>query len=244
VSRARIGYVVIALTTGGLFLALRPHIQPYDSRAGLAKALVAGAALLCVLYEGSRRRRPVSEAPNPFAALTLAAAAPLCAVTGFSYTHQPFWHHSDLFHYYIGAKYFPELRYDGLYRCTAVAQDQLGTVAWKQAATGQAFRLDMTAEVRSPGKRIRSLGAGNLLVPLGDVLEHPERCTARFSPERWSAFKSDVTFFRIVADQATGRACSRTTATIRRPPGPSSDRSSPTCGRPVPGPCSSSRAST
>jgi hypothetical protein len=75
-------------------------------------------------------------------------------------------------------------------------------VARKQAATGQTFRLDMTGEVRSPGKRIRSLGADNFLVPLGDVLEHPERCAERFSPERWSAFKSDVTFFRIVADKA------------------------------------------
>ena len=201
-SRARIGYVVIALTTGGLFLALRPQIQPYDSRAGLAKALVAGAALLCVLYEGSRRRRPVSEATKRFAALMLAAAALPCYFNGFRYTYPPFWHHSDLFHYYMGAKYFPELRYDGLYRCTAVAQDQLGTVAWEQAATGQTFRLDMTGEVRSPGKRIRNLGGDNLLAPLGDLLEHPERCTARFSPERWSAFKSDVTFFRIVADQA------------------------------------------
>jgi hypothetical protein len=202
VSRARIGYVVIALTTGGLFLALRPHIQPYDSRAGLVKALVAGAALLCVLYEGSRRRRPVSEATKRFAALMLAAAALLCYFNGFRYTYPPFWHHSDLFHYYMGAKYFPELRYDDLYRCTAVAQDQLGTVAWKQAATGQTLRLDMTGEVRSPGKRIRNLGGNNLLVPIGDLIEHPERCTARFSPERWSAFKSDVTFFRIVADKA------------------------------------------
>jgi peptidoglycan/LPS O-acetylase OafA/YrhL len=77
VSRARAGYIVIALVAGVLFLVLRPHIQPYDSRAGLAKALVAGAALLCVLYEGSRRR-PVSEATKRFAALTLAAVALLC----------------------------------------------------------------------------------------------------------------------------------------------------------------------
>jgi hypothetical protein len=60
----------------------------------------------------------------------------------------------------------------------------------------------MTGEVRSPEKKIRNLGGDNLLAPLGDLLEHPERCAARFSPERWSAFKSDVTFFRIVADKA------------------------------------------
>jgi len=75
VSRARIGYVVTALTAAALFLALRPYIEPYDSRAGLAKALVAGAALLCVLYERSRRRRPVSEAAERVVAHKLAVAA-------------------------------------------------------------------------------------------------------------------------------------------------------------------------
>jgi hypothetical protein len=117
VSRARIACVVIALTASALFLGLRPHIEPYDSRAGLAKALVAGAALLCVLYEGSRRR-PLSEATKRFAALMLAAAALLCYFNGFKYTYPPFWHHADLFHYYMGSKYFPELRYDGLYQST------------------------------------------------------------------------------------------------------------------------------
>lgn len=199
---ARSGRVAIALGAGALFLLLRPHIQPYDSRAGLAKILVAGAALACLLYEGhGGRRPPVSGETKRLAALLLATAALLCYFNGFKYTYPPYWHHSDLFHYYMGAKYFPELRYNGLYRCTAVAQDQIGTVVWEQEATGQRLRLDMSSEVRSPGKRIRNLGGDNLLVPLGDVLDHPERCTARFSPARWRAFKSDVTFFRIVADR-------------------------------------------
>ena len=196
---ARVRYVVVALTAVALFVILRTHIEPYDSRVGMAKVMVASAALACVLYE-RYRGHPVSEDTRRFVALVLAAAAMLCYFNGFKYTYPPYWHHSELFHYYMGAKYFPELRYDGLYRCTAVAQDQLGTVVWRQEATGQRLRLDMSSEVRSPERRIRNLGADNLLVPLGDVLEHPERCTAHFSPERWSAFKADVTFFRIVAD--------------------------------------------
>lgn len=201
---ARYAYVLVALTAAVLFLILRPHIQPYDSRAGMAKAMVAGIAIACVVYEGRRLRRdrPLSETSKRFAGLVLAAAAVLCYFNGFKYTYPPYWHHSDLYHYYMGAKYFPELRYDGLYRCAAVAQDQLGTVAWKNEATGQRFRLDMSSEVRNPGKRIRDLGGDNLLVPLGDTLDHPDRCTSRFSPARWNAFKDDVAFFRIIADRA------------------------------------------
>ena len=201
-ARVRSVYVAVGLTTGVLFLILRSYIQPYDARANIAKAIVATIAAACVLYEGyrARRNRPVAEGSKRFVGLMLAAVAILCYFNGFKYTYPPYWHHSDLFHYYMGAKYFPELRYDGLYKCTAIAQDQLGTVAWKHETAGQRFRLDMSSEVRSPGKRIRNLGSDNLLVPVAEALEHPEWCTSRFSPERWNAFKSDVTFFRIAAD--------------------------------------------
>jgi hypothetical protein len=204
IATARHASVLVVLTAGVLFLILRAHIRPYDSRTGMAKAIVASLAIACVVYESHRlrRNRPVSEASKRVVALVVAAAAVLCYFTGFKYTYPPYWHHSDLYHYYMGAKYFPELGYHGLYRCTAVAQDQLGTVTWKHEATGQRFRLDMSSEVRGPEKRIRNLGGDNLLVPLGDVLEHPDRCTSRFSPERWKAFKDDVAFFRIVADKA------------------------------------------
>ena len=201
---ARYAYVLVALAAAVLFLILRAHIRPYDSRAGMAKVMVTGIAIACVVYEGRRLRRgrPLSETAKRFAGLVLAAAAVLCYFNGFKYTYPPYWHHSDLYHYYMGAKYFPELGYDGLYRCAAVAQDQLGTVAWKNEASGQRFRLDMSSEVRSPEKRIRNLGGDNLLVPVGDALGHPDRCTSRFSPARWHSFKDDVAFFRIIADRA------------------------------------------
>jgi len=200
---ARYAYVLVALAAAVLFLILRAHIRPYDSRTGMAKVMVTGIAIACLVYEGRRLRRgrPLSETVKRFAGLVLAAAAVLCYFNGFKYTYPPYWHHSDLYHYYMGAKYFRELGYDGLYRCAAVAQDQLGTVAWKNEATGQRFRLDMSSEVRSPEKRIRDLGGDNLLVPVGDALEHPDRCTSRFSPARWNSFKDDVAFFRIIADR-------------------------------------------
>jgi len=200
---ARYAYVLVALTAAVVALILRAQIQPYDSRAGMAKAMVAGIAIACVVYEGRRvrRGRPLSERSKRVAGLMLAAAAVLCYFNGFKYTYPPYWHHSDLYHYYMGAKYFRELGYDGLYRCAAVAQDQLGIVVWKDEATGQRFRLDMSNEVRNPEKRIRDLGGDNLLAPLGDALDHPDRCTSRFSPARWNAFRDDVAFFRIIADR-------------------------------------------
>jgi hypothetical protein len=142
----RYASALVPPTAGGLFLILRAHIQPYDSRAGMAKAIVAGLAIACVVYEGHRlgRNRPVSEASKRLVALMLAAAAVLCYFNGFKYTYPPYWHHSDLYHYYMGAKYFPELGYDGLYRCAAVARDQLGTVGGK----------DETA-IAPPGSRDR-----------------------------------------------------------------------------------------
>ena len=203
IRRARYSYLAAAVTVSVLFVILREYIQPYDTRAGLAKAIVASAAAACVLYERyrARRDRPVAEHWRRLAGILLAAAAIFCYFNGFRYTYPPYWHHSDLFHYYMGAKYFPELRYDGLYRCTAIAQDQLGTVGWRNVASGQRFRLDMSREVRDPDKRIRNLGGDNLLMPVTTVLEHPEWCTSRFSPDRWNAFKADVTFFRVVADR-------------------------------------------
>jgi hypothetical protein len=35
-----------------------------------------------------------------------------------------------------------------------------------------------------------------------EVLEHPETCKEHFSPERWSAYKEDVKFFRVTSDKA------------------------------------------
>lgn len=202
-ARARYRYVLAGLTVGLLVLILRGYIRPYDARVSVAKAIVASVAAACVLYEGYRayRNRPVAEGVKRVVGIMLALIAIACYFNGFTYSFPPYWHHSDIFHYYMGAKYFPELRYDGLYQCTAIAQDQLGTVGWRNETSGQRFHLDMSSEIRNPEKRIRNLGGDNLLMPVTEVLEHPDRCTSRFSTERWNAFKADVFFFRIVADR-------------------------------------------
>jgi hypothetical protein len=88
-----------------------------------------------------------------------------------------FAHPSDTFHYYLGAKYFPELGYTRLYACTAVADQQAGLA-------GSALDRPM-----------RDLET-NLLVRSSAALADPAACTAHFSAARWAAFRRDVAFLR------------------------------------------------
>ncbi|HEY0840489.1 MAG TPA: hypothetical protein VGD74_09915 [Vulgatibacter sp.] len=84
------------------------------------------------------------------------------------------WEH---YHYYIGAKYFPELRYARLYECSATAEVELGRRA------------------RVASRSIRDLAQTNLIGPTDDVLANPERCKEHFSEARWQDFKQDISFF-------------------------------------------------
>jgi hypothetical protein len=109
------------------------------------------------------------------AVLGLAAGA---AWWNFGHLHfDDYLHYWDIYHYYIGAKYFPELGYDGMYACSVVAEAEL-------------YGKDGLAN-----RTISDL-VTNQLVPVGPILADPARCTARFTPERWAAFKGDVAYFR------------------------------------------------
>lgn len=85
------------------------------------------------------------------------------------------WEH---YHYYVGAKYAPELRYGLLYECTGVAD------------------LEDGLKERVEKRKIRRLGSDNELGDSAEVIAHPERCKNQFSAERWDAFKVDNRFFR------------------------------------------------
>jgi len=84
------------------------------------------------------------------------------------------WEH---YHYYMGAKYFPELRYARLYECSAIAETEMGR----------------TELVRK--RMIRDIAETNLIGPTDDVLANPQRCKQHFTEARWQQFKTDVAFF-------------------------------------------------
>jgi hypothetical protein len=107
----------------------------------------------------------------------LALAAPL-AYTNFGH-FAGYWsvHYHDAAHYFLGAKYAPELGYTRLYDCLATAAAQEGR--WP-------------VDAHQPVRDLRS----NELRPLSATLENGPRCTARFASSRWSDFRRDVVFFQ------------------------------------------------
>jgi hypothetical protein len=90
----------------------------------------------------------------------------------------PFIHYYEFYHYYLGAKYAPELGYTRLYDCTVAAEDEFAHLG---------PRLERI--------EIRDLNT-NVLGPSAPALAHPEECKQHFSPERWQAFMRDSDFFR------------------------------------------------
>ncbi len=81
-------------------------------------------------------------------------------------------HYYDAFHYFMGAKYLPELGYTGLYEATLVAGRELG------AFGGIKYVRDLTTYVPRPAAEVA-----------------PEPIRSRFSTERWHTFKNDLAFF-------------------------------------------------
>ncbi len=88
-----------------------------------------------------------------------------------------FVHVWDTYHYYMGAKYFPELGYDKLYDCAAVVDAESGRLAEVQRRTMTDLRT-------------------NVMVRTDEIIADPQRCKAGFSPERWEAYKRDINVFR------------------------------------------------
>lgn len=85
-------------------------------------------------------------------------------------------HRHELFHYELGAKYFQELGYDGLYDCAVAAEIEAG---FGDRALASSYR-----DLRT-----------NTLIPVEAGLTHAEACRARFSPARWREFRADTGYF-------------------------------------------------
>lgn len=219
-ARAVFRWVVAGITLGAYFLAVwgidlpgrRLHVRtifPGAQPADINKGVIAGLAAFSVFYERYRVgiRRPVSERWKRFVAITLALSALVSYFGVFRIGYPKFYHRWDQYHYYMGAKYFRELGYDGLYRCAVIAEDEMGTISYDDGEhvylePGRGRRtLDLRREVRQPDKKIRDLGGDNLIKPAAPWLEHPEICKDHFSAARWEEYKADVAFWRVVSEK-------------------------------------------
>lgn len=151
------------------------------SLAALKAALCLGAVVLA-LTRSSRGRAARVRA----AALGLLALLAAGTYYDFGRLHsvyrayprfdaRAYLHLWDLYHYYLGAKYFPELGYRDLYRTTLLADEE---GARRLAAVSQVRDMDSYR-----------------LVPRADALAAARTVRERFRPEHWRQFVADVDFF-------------------------------------------------
>lgn len=157
----------------------------YDT-IGLVKLLLGSVAIALLVL---RLRQRGSLDTNRTETLVLGALAVLGLAVFFHFgwfhslrsnygwaTANNYIHNGDCFHYYVGAKYFDELGYTGLYEAAAVADAQ-------------------TDGFLRPDDRIRDL-ATYRLIPARSVLERATAIEGRFTPERWRQFVHDVGLFK------------------------------------------------
>jgi len=199
----------VALGTVGLFFWFMGEVVPnYKKSVEITKAAIAIAAAAFVFFEAHRKGqgRPVAERWKKLIGITLALMAISAYFNGYRFGYPKYWHRWDQYHYFIGAKYFPELSYKNLYKCAVVAQNEVGRFQydldrpWGEETRANVTRtVDMGKEMTEADKKIRDLLGDNLLIPVGDILDHPEECRDRFTPERWEQYKKDIAFFRIVS---------------------------------------------
>ncbi len=97
-----------------------------------------------------------------------------------------FVHIWDTYHYYMGAKYFPEAGYDRMYDCAIVANAENG----RRDEVNRAKYTDLRT---------------NIVVETFDLMKHPERCKATFSDARWAEYKKDIATFRGMVNEQRWR---------------------------------------
>jgi hypothetical protein len=159
-----------------------PTIYTYWNDASSARWELALAVLgLALLGWGAALRRAGRpEAHRRLRDRMLAVLGVVAALTyvNFGFFHfGRFIHEHEWTHYYLGAKYAPELSYDRLYHCLSTAD----------AEDGLRRRVEL--------RKVTNLRT-NALETTAEILAHPEACTSHFSAARWQAWKRDVAFFR------------------------------------------------
>jgi hypothetical protein len=148
-----------------------------------ARALQAGvlelSAFACAgfLIWACFRCRERALPPRAGIALLIATLACACVSIGHPLASREYYFDvGDNFHYYTGAKYARELRYDKHYACVATALDAHGR------RVPERFR-DLKTNLSVRTKHAFRDGAR-------------ERCRALFSKDRWRAFRRDVRQYR------------------------------------------------
>jgi hypothetical protein len=156
-------------------IAFWRRLGPAD--LSLIKCGVASAATLLVAWNLSRPSSERFQRIRPWLVSALGVLALGCWWELGHFHYPTYLQIHEHYHYYLGAKYFPELGYTRLYECTAVADVEAG----------------LRRQVAS--RWIRDLST-NRLTAGAAIVNNPADCTHNFTPPRWEMFKRDVAWFR------------------------------------------------
>jgi len=140
----------------------------------LVKGGLSLFALIAVIW---RHRRGTSLKPEKAGQLLWwVAVIAVVAYTNFGNLHgRSGIHHWEQFHYFLGSKYFPEVRYDGLYVASLTAEREIG----------------LGHSVQNYVRDLRT----NKVVRSATLSNHEQEVKERFTEQRWREFVADVEYF-------------------------------------------------
>ena len=186
---ARAHYVLLlAVVAAGWMLAVElANAYPFFDQEPPLRALVAALATLVVIKEAFLRRFG-----EPHRAVVIGTLA-VCAVTAFgTYYHfgmpqfldhakgrRTLVHTWDMRHYFPVAKYFRELRFDGLYAASLAAYID----------NDPKFSPSQLPNIHLRDLRDSQMRSG------AELADELPKMRARFTPERWEGFKRDIKYF-------------------------------------------------
>ena len=186
---SRIHYILLlpAAAAGWMLAADLARLYPFVDQEPALHALLAGLVALLALKEAFFK-----EEAAPHRKVVLGTLG-FCAVAAFaSYYHfgtpqffddakgrRTFVHTWAEHHDFPTAKYFRELRFDGLYVASLAAYID----------NTPGFSPDRLANVRVRDLRDNQMRLGS------ELADEMSRVRARFSPERWQEFKRDMKYF-------------------------------------------------
>jgi hypothetical protein len=181
VALLRVGIcAAFALALGAGAAAAAPAATPEGIDRSLLELRIAlAAAGLALFAAGVRLRgRGAAEASTSVRRVLLGVVALASVAANYNLFVWTGLHRHELYHYYLGSKYFPELGYFDLYRCSVEAVAGAGPLP---AALEEI--TDLHKKQRRPAAEVMAASAA-------------QPCATAFAPERWAAFRGDVEGFR------------------------------------------------
>lgn len=173
--------------------ALRPWVIMLRPKLsyGLPAVGCLAVALLAML---GRRKLPILRAALFLPLMVIGAVSVWHYMAFYPVITPKYFDEYEFYHYYIGAKYAPEVGYTQMYNASIVADAEDGLDYNRAVIRDLTYGLDPD----SPGVIITADPA-RTLTPYRDVkevLEDAEAIKARFSEERWAEFVTDINFFQ------------------------------------------------